>query len=501
VYVLDLFAEFRCRTNGRSLLGGNSLLGALTAFGLSSIEAAEKEEMRALAIRGGPWSAAERQALLDYCESDVVALAKLFPAMLPRIDFPPALLRGRYMKAVARMEYAGVPVDTPLLSTLRTKWPYLQDALIQRIDRRYHVYEGQTFRAERWAQWVRQQGIVWPRLPTGRLALDQNTFRDMARSYPVVNPMKELRATLSQLRLEQFTVGPDGRNRTMLSAFGAKTGRNTPSTTRFIFGPAVWLRYLIQPEPGYGLAYIDWEQQEFGIGAALSGDTAMLVAYESADPYLSSAKQARAVPPSATKATHGAVREQFKACALGVQYGMSAESLAYRIGQAPVQARFLLRAHHSTYPRFWRWADSKVDSAILTRSTHTVFGWTLHLDGEENPRSLRNFPMQANGAEMLRLACYLATEYGIEVCAPVHDALLIHAPVDELAHAVAVTQQCMRQASEAVLAGYTLRTEAKLSIYPEHYQDARGAEMWQTVQRLLATEQAVADPQAATLAV
>ena len=36
--------------------------------------------------------------------------------------------------------------------------------------------------------------------------------------------------------------------------------------------------------------------------------------------------------------------------------------------------------------------------------------------------------MQANGAEMLRLACCLATERGIEVCAPVHDAVLICAP-------------------------------------------------------------------------
>ena len=61
-----------------------------------------------------------------------------------------------------------------------------------------------------------------------------------------------------------------------------------------------------------------------------------------------------------------------------------------------------------------------------------------------NPRTLFNFPMQANGAEMLRLACSLATEHGVEVCAPVHDAMLIHAPTDKLAHAVALTQHCMQ---------------------------------------------------------
>ena len=50
---------------------------------------------------------------------------------------------------------------------------------------------------------------------------------------------------------------------------------------------------------------------------------------------------------------------------------------------------------------------------------HTAFGWRIHVGAEVNPRSLRNFPQQANGAEMLRLACCIATERGIEVLAPV----------------------------------------------------------------------------------
>ena len=87
----------------------------------------------------------------------------------------------------------------------------------------------------------------------------------------------------------------------MLSAFRARTGRNQPSNTKFIFGPSVWLRGLIQPPPGYGIAYIDWAQQEFGIAAALSGDPLMMEAYRSGDPYLAFAKQAGAAPPEATK--------------------------------------------------------------------------------------------------------------------------------------------------------------------------------------------------------
>src|SRR5436309_8863376 len=159
---------------------------------------------------------------------------------------------------------------------------------------------------------------------------------------------------------------------------------------------------------------------------------------------------------------------------------MSEHGLAERIGQPLAYARHLLQRHHDTYHTFWRWSDAAVAHATLRGMLQTVFGWTIQSGAGANARSLRNFPMQANGAEMLRLACCLTTERGIRVCAPVHDALLIEAPLDELAHAVVLTRQCMRQASEAVLAGYALRTDAKLFVYPGHYQDARVTEMWQT---------------------
>jgi len=109
----------------------------------------------------------------------------------------------------------------------------------------------------------------------------------------------------------------------------------------------------------------------------------------------------------------------------------------------------------------------------------------LDPDAKVNERSLRNFPMQANGAEMLRLACCLATERGISVCAPVHDAILIQAPLDRLEEEVARTQQAMAEASAAVLGGFELRSDAKLVRWPDHYTDPRGDDMWALVCGLL----------------
>jgi DNA polymerase I len=249
------------------------------------------------------------------------------------IDLPRALLRGQYMKAAARIETIGVPIDLPLLQHLWQRWDEIQDALVAAVDADYGVYDGRSFREQRFAEYLARQGIAWPTLESGRLQLDDDTFREMAKAHPELLPLRELRVTLGQMRLSELAVGGDGRNRCLLSAFRARTGRNQPSNTRFIFGPAVWLRGLIRAAPGYGIAYVDWSQQEFGIAAALSGDAKMLEAYRSGDPYLAFAKQAGAAPEEATKKSHAAVREQFKACALAINYGMGPQALAQRINQ------------------------------------------------------------------------------------------------------------------------------------------------------------------------
>jgi hypothetical protein len=413
----------------------------------------------------------------------VLALERLLVAMLPGIDLPRALLRGRYMAAAAAMEHSGVPIVTKMLALLRANWLHIQEQLIAAIDSQYGVFDGRTFKADRFGGWLAANNIPWPRLESGRLDLDDDAFRQMARAYPAVAPLRELRSSLAELRLSDLAVGRDGRNRTILSAFRSRTGRNQPSNSRYIFGPAVWLRSLIKPPPGWAVAYIDWSQQEFGIAAALSGDAAMQAAYRSGDPYLAFAKQAGAVPADATRKTHEPTRELFKQCVLAVQYGMEATSLALRIGQPPVVARDLLRAHREAYRSFWRWSDAVVDQAMLHGAIWTVFGWPLYAGEQPNPRSLRNFPMQGNGAELLRIACCLATERGIEVCAPVHDAVLIAAPLERIEADVAAMQAAMAEASAAVLGGFVLGTEAKT--YPDRYRDPRGEVMWKRVSDLV----------------
>jgi len=489
--VLDLFVEFRAITNGLSTPSGAGLLGALVYHGLPAMDGAEKQTMRDLAIRGGPFTDDERQALLDYCAEDVQALERLLPRMLPRIDVPRALLRGRYGWASASMEHRGIPIDVPMFNHLRARWQDIQAALVAEVDARYGVFDGLTFKREKFADWLIAHNIPWPRLESGQLKMDDDTLRAMAKAYPVVAELRELRAALGKMRLfDDLAIGPDGRNRTGIMPFRARTGRNQPSNAKFIFGPSRWLRSLIKPGSGMAVAYLDYSQQEFGIAAALSGDDAMAEAYRSGDPYLAFGKQAGAIPPEGTKKTHADQRALFKACVLAVQYGMGAEALADRIGQPVDMAKRLLRLHRETYPAFWKWSEAAVDRAMLLGRLQTVFGWPIHVGPSADPmkganaRSLANFPCQAHGAEMLRLACCMLVEAGIGVCAPVHDAVVVEGPADTIDEVVAQARGIMAEASKIVLGGFEIGTDAEIVKYPDRYIDKAGEDFWNTVTRL-----------------
>ncbi|MBV9657270.1 MAG: DNA polymerase I [Verrucomicrobia bacterium] len=485
-HVLDLYVEFRRLLAGQSPAAGFGLLGALMHFGLShGVDQTEKTAMRELA-QASVFSNAQKAALLAYCEADVVALEKLLAAMQARLDLPRALLRGRYMAAVARIERTGIPLDTTALGLIQRHWPELKHQLIAEIDAGFGVFDANgAFVAARWLRWCAAHQIPWPLLNSGRPQLDDDTFAEMAKSFPVILPIKELRATLGQARETKFSVGLDGRNRFLLSPFGSRTSRNQPSNTRSIFGPATWYRYLIQPTPGRALAYLDYEQQEFGIGAALSGDDRMKDAYASGDPYLSFGKQAGAVPPDATKMSHPTERDRYKTCALGVQYGIGQDALARRLNLSPAHGRELIAMHRKVYQKYWTWSDRIEARAMLGSPLVTAFGWRIRAGAGANPRSLRNFPLQANGAEMLRIAAIALTEAGIAVCAPVHDAVLIEAATDQIDAVAKAAQALLERASQAVLGDFTLRTEAKIIRWPERFSEPRGAAMWERVTQLL----------------
>jgi hypothetical protein len=102
---------------------------------------------------------------------------------------------------------------------------------------------------------------------------------------------------------------------------------------------------------------------------------------------------------------------------------------------------------------------------------------------------VQNFPTQANCAEAIRLACCLATEEGLEVVAPFHDALLVHVPANRIDQSIAHIESCWRRASAALLQGFELRCETSkekvVFEYPHRYQDGRQKEFFEKAMAFL----------------
>jgi hypothetical protein len=486
--VLDLYVEFRNFMGGRAMPAGYSmgLLGVAAYFGIQNSTSTEsKDENRQLAQQES-FTEREKNQLLSYCAEDSALTTSVLRAMEALIpNLPQALLRGSYMAAVAAIERTGIPIDTVTLDRLITGWDAVKLDLIRSVDADYQVYEGGVFKEGKWRDYCARHRIPWPTLDSGNLALDDDTFRSLAKTHPEIQAIHELRCTLGKLRLIELQIGSDGRNRYLVSPYRSLTGRNQPSNSKSIFGPAKWIRHLIKPGEGMAIAYLDFEQQEFGIAAALSGDPNMMEAYNSGDPYLSFAKLAGAVPSDATKGSHPQERDLYKATILAVQYGMGFKNLAFRINRSEAHARELLKNHRETFPDYWAWSQNQETRGMAGLPLSTVFGWRTFGSKECKPLTFRNFPSQANGAEMLRISILGLVKAGIKVCAPIHDAVLVEASIEEIDSVVQTARTIMEAASRVVLPGFTIRTESKIVRYPDRWEESLGHALWTKVMELL----------------
>jgi DNA polymerase I len=256
----------------------------------------------------------------------------------------------------------------------------------------------------------------------------------------------------------------------------------------------------VKPSEGRGISHIDYEQQEFLVAAALSGDRAMLRAYESGDAYMALATACGAAPPSATKATHREVRDVYKVVVIATLYGMGPAALAHDLGIQPADAEGLIRQICKTYPQYWIWSNNVAQTAKIRRRQTTCLGWQIRyppIECDDNTRhrellakeerTARNWPVQATGAEILRVAILLGGEKGIRICAPAHDAVFVEDSAGAIDGATETMRQCMQLASEIVI-GIATRTEATVVEWPDRYRVDKGAPTWEELCKILNLE-------------
>ena len=155
--------------------------------------------------------------------------------------------------------------------------------MIAAVDAYYGVYEGSPH-----SEAVRPR-VTTPRHSVATLPLwgvnpGQRHAQGPGAHLSSREALHELRSTTAKLRLTGLTVGRMTQPLPLVAIF-VRHWSKQPSNTKFLFGPAVWIRGLIRPPSNHGIACIDFAARELAIAAALSGDARMAEDYVS-DPCL-----------------------------------------------------------------------------------------------------------------------------------------------------------------------------------------------------------------------
>jgi len=495
------------RAARKKLLGGRSLEDACHSYRLTGWSGMDKNTIRK-SIGDGTWVGRySPQDIITYCEEDVrmemlLLRKQLRPhfdhrgyyGTLPAADVPHIIWWSEYAaKVVASVQARGTLIDVPLYNLIRENRLAMIDAVRRQFDPSYNdpdpiwTPDG-SWKEARVEKWMVRAGLPWwPRLESGRLNLEGDTFRMMS-SYPGVTNLYTAKKAIAFIRRD-LPIGKDGRNRPSLFPFGTATGRN--AHRRSIFNAHAGLRSLMVFPPDMIGAYLDWRTQEIGVAAALSGDHALAEAYLGGDVYYSLARDNNltADPDRHHWKKHNVgQRQQMKSLQLAINYGMTIRSLARSLGVHPIIAAEILERHQKKYHTFHTWRSRMLDSAMVNRRIRTKFGWTLRLSSDPNPRTLFNFPIQGGSAEMLRLAAVRLCGVGIVPIMLVHDACLLELNnIEQLQLAQEIMQQTGRDTCNGLEIGVDGGHPDELLLEGAHYHDKRpeAVKLWDTLMSAL----------------
>jgi hypothetical protein len=474
--------------------GRPGLLDALKLYGVPGCGRSqeEKDRIRDMILNNEEYTPEQRREIQDYNKDDVDDTIDL-TGSLPINNIDHALFRGHYMAAVAREECVGLPVDSEyLLGELVPNWDAIRLHYIQRDDE-FHLYDGVNFIEARLWELIEAKGWDWPRTPTGKYQLKVATIGKQAVRYPELKSLARLRDQIAELRINKLvnTIGPDGFSRCPLLPFWTITGRNQPSAKEKMFLPGLptWLHGILRPPPGMALVELDFVAEEPAIVAALSGDPAMIADYQNGDVHWQFAVRAGLAAPDA--AVDDRIRDLCKPVCHGMNYGITPYGIAAKTKKSLDWAREMQARHRCAYPVFHQWRGDVVAQAHFDEVITSPFGWRLIVTADTKTRTVMNFLAQAGGSDVMRLVSIVATECGITIAAPVHDAFWILAPLDELDTTIAHMTEIMTEAGKLVTGGLPIRVKvAAVVCWPQclgdvREPDAKGQPMWCEVRELV----------------
>ncbi len=357
---------------------------------------------------------------------------------------------------LARMESAGIGVDTSLLRSLSAeagaRLEELQEAIFGLAGEPFNINSPQQL--SRILFEVLELPVV-KKTKTG-YSTDVEVLETLAELHPVIPLILESRE-LTKLKgtyldaLPRLVDPATGRLHTSFNQTVAATGRlssSNPNLQNIPVRTPVGARIreaFVPGREGDRLVAADYSQIELRILAHLSGDPGLIDAFSrDVDIHAATASEVFGVPLELVTAEH---RRRAKAINFGLLYGMGSHSLSRQINVSEEEARKYIDTYFERYPRVKEYLDGQVAEASRLGYVETILKRRRNLPEILSPgarlkslgeRLARNSPIQGSAADVIKLAmlgldkALRAGEMRSRLILQVHDELLVETAEEEL---------------------------------------------------------------------
>jgi DNA polymerase-1 len=399
----------------------------------------------------------------EYSAEDADVTLRLHEALYPQLEADAKLkyvyeaLELPAREVLFRMERTGVLIDADLLRahsrTLGERVVALEQQAFQLAGGPFNLASPKQLGE---ILFERMKMPVQRKTATGQPSTDEEVLQELAADYPLPKVLLEHRA-LSKLKstytdkLPQMVNPRTGRVHTTFSQATAVTGRLASSDPNLQNIPVRTeegrkIREAFIAPPGHVLVSADYSQIELRIMAHLSGDPALVRAFEAGeDIHRATAGEIFGVPPADVTADQ---RRYIKAVNFGLIYGMGAFGLAQQLGIERGAAQQFIDKYFQRYPGVAEYMQRTRELAREQGYVETVFGrrlWLTDIKAGGGPRRAAaerqaiNAPMQGTAADLVKLAMIAVAAWidegklATRLVLQVHDELVLEVPEAELA--------------------------------------------------------------------
>lgn len=376
------------------------------------------------------------------------------------------------LPVLSDMEHAGVKVDIPTLQELGGELEKQAARLAERIQ----GYTDFPFNLNS----PKQLGeVLFEKLrlsekpkktATGQYQTNEQTLQSLLGTHPIIQDILDYREStkLKNTYVDALPTAVNartGRIHTTFHQLMAATGRmastdpnlqNIPIRTEQ--GREIRKAFVPEKE-GWLLLSADYSQIELRVMASLSGDQAMVEAFQR-DLDIHQATAARVYEVGLDDVLPE-MRRTAKMVNFGIIYGISAFGLAQRLSIPRQEAAKIIDNYFRQYPGVKDYIEREIKEARTRGWVATLTGRRRYLrDINSSNQTIRsateriaiNAPIQGTAADMIKLAMIKTHEalrqggYETRMLLQVHDELLFEVPKEELETVTPLIEKCMKEA-------------------------------------------------------